>query len=122
MSSISTTFNSTRLFFRNASNIFFNSIYSRQRVKIKGRPEKVILIQIIMTTTVKIEDIRHKPFTGADGEEVDYYWTKAVRRRDGITFTFGTTVDHSQQMGQSVDLNIEKYENSQGRTGYREIV
>lgn len=58
---------------------------------------------------LKIKDFKVSPFTGDEGERVEYFWYRAVRESDGVTIRFGS-MDGTHEAGDEVDLDIEKYE------------
>jgi len=61
---------------------------------------------------VIIKSVKTKPFKNDDGELMDYYWYKAERKSDEVTFTFGSLEGgHNGEC----DLNIEKTEKNNGR-------
>jgi len=70
---------------------------------------------------MKLKIIRKtaKPFQGDDGESRDYFWYIA-EQADGTSIRFGST-NGSHEVGAAVDPLIEKYEQSNGKTGYKEI-
>jgi len=82
------------------------------------RPRK--LIQKIKMK-IKILKRRQKNFTGGEGEEIQYFWYKALRLSDGVTFEFGSA-DAAHELDEEYDLEIEKREKSNGKLGYVEIV
>lgn len=61
---------------------------------------------------LKITKVTNKPFTGSDGEEINYYWYKAVRRGDGVTIEFGSKNEYEE--GEQVELLLEKIETKRG--------
>lgn len=69
---------------------------------------------------LKIKSVQSKPFKGSEGEMVPYFWTRA-ERADGVTIQFGGVVDYSGKVGEQLELNVEKQEFSNGKTGYREV-
>lgn len=70
---------------------------------------------------ITIKSVKPKPFTNDDGEQMDYYWYRAERSNDMVTFQFGST-DGNHPIGEELDLDIEKYEKSNGKIGYKEII
>jgi len=70
---------------------------------------------------LKILSVKNKPFQGDDGSEIPYSWVKAERESDGVTIEFGTK-DDSHEVGETVELNIEKSEKAGGGFKYREII
>lgn len=70
---------------------------------------------------VKIKDVKPSKFTGRTGEEVEYYWYRALRVSDNANFRFGSR-EGGHEVGEEVDLNIEKYELPSGQMMYKEIV
>lgn len=67
-----------------------------------------------------IKSVKVKPFTNDDGEQMNYYWYRAERAYDQVTFQFGSTYEN-HPIGEELDLDIEKYEKSNGKIGYKEI-
>jgi len=63
---------------------------------------------------------RDGSFDGDGGERVEYYWYKALLAT-GVTIEFGSRVS-THEVGQELDLDIEKTERAGGRFGYKEIV
>lgn len=61
----------------------------------------------------------NKPFDGADGERRDYFWYLG-QDQNGLVKRFGSS-DGSHQEGETYDLNIEEYEQSNGRKGLKEV-
>jgi len=74
-----------------------------------------------MTKKYKIIAEKKKPFTSSEGEQINYYWTKAVRLDDEMEIEFGTTVG-GRELGSVHDLFVTKYEKANGKFGYREQV
>jgi len=70
---------------------------------------------------LKIISMKAKPFKGTDGEQVEYYWYKALRSEDDVTIEFGTTRGE-HEIGADVELNIERMERAGGKFGYREAL
>jgi len=73
---------------------------------------------------VILKEVNARPFKGDDGEVREYFWYKALRPADEVTFQFGS-VDGDHLLGVEVDLNIEKSEriNNAGKPvfTYREV-
>jgi len=61
-----------------------------------------------------------KPFTTDEGEQMDYYWYKAIREHDEVTIRFGST-NGDYSVGDSYEIDLEKYERKDGNTGYKEV-
>lgn len=69
---------------------------------------------------LKILSVKNKPFKTDEGDDMDYFWYRAIRESDGVTIQFGSkTGEHA--VGQTLDLNIEKTERTGGKFGYKEI-
>jgi len=69
---------------------------------------------------VKIVSVKKRPFTTDDGDLLDYYWYRAERLSDGVSFQFGS-MDPDHEPGEELDLEIEKTEatNKKGQLVYR---
>ncbi len=68
---------------------------------------------------VKIKSKKDGSFTSnTTGDEVEYYWYKALRVSDDVTIDFGS-VDGEYEVGEEHELNIEKTE---GTTHKGEVV
>jgi len=61
-----------------------------------------------------------KKFKGEDGEERDYYWYVGTKE-DGLAIRFGSTNGEYEE-GESSDILVEEYEQSNGRKGFKEIL
>lgn len=68
----------------------------------------------------KILTRKNGSFQGSSGEQVEYWWYKAVRLADDMTVEFGSR-DGGHEEGQEVTLTLEKFERPGGRIGYKEI-
>jgi hypothetical protein len=51
-----------------------------------------------------------RPFLTDDGENLDYFWYKAIRSDDGVTFQFGSMDGAHELTDGELDLDIEKTE------------
>ena len=69
---------------------------------------------------IKIVKKNEKGFTGQDGEHRDYYWYTG-ERDNGVAIRFGST-NGGHEEGETLDLLIEEYEQSNGRKGFKEII
>lgn len=67
-----------------------------------------------------IKKVQDGSFTGDEGAKIEYYWTKA-ETTDGTNIRFGGKVDYSNQIGDTIELNVEKIEYSNGKKGYKEV-
>lgn len=67
-----------------------------------------------------IKSVKNKPFTRDDGSTTDYFWYRAVRLADGVTFQFGSMTG-GHELEKELDLNIEKTEKISGGFGYKEV-
>lgn len=74
-----------------------------------------------MKTKIKVVKVRDGSFDGRDGERVDYYWVKAVRISDSVTFEFGSKGGGDYAEGQEYEVNLEKSESPKGGFRYKEI-
>lgn len=73
-----------------------------------------------MKLEVTIKSVKAKPFTNDDGDVMDYYWYRAERSSDQVSFQFGSQYgDHP--IGEAVTLELEKYEKANGKIGYKEL-
>jgi len=70
-------------------------------------------------TTLTITRKRDGSFQGDGGETIPYTWYKALTA-DELTIEFGSK-DSSHEVGQTLELEIEKFERTGGRIGYKEI-
>jgi len=69
---------------------------------------------------LKIKDVKRSDFKGRTGEEIEYYWYRALRVEDKTNIRFGSkNGDH--ETGEELDLNVEKYELPSGQTMYKEV-
>jgi len=75
----------------------------------------------VIKMKLKIKDIKPKPFTSDDGETINYYWYKAERLSDNVTFQFGS-LNGEHAIGENLDLEIEKTEKADGKFGYKEVI
>jgi len=73
-----------------------------------------------MPQKYKIKKVTEKPFRGDDGEDISYFWYRALRLSDNTTIQFGSTFGGLKE-GETYDLEIEKYERVGGRLGYRDV-
>ncbi len=71
-------------------------------------------------TKVTIKEVTSKPFKSSDGGDIDWYWTKAFRVSDKVTFQFGGKVDYSDDIDSTLELEIEKREKADGGFSYRD--
>jgi len=69
---------------------------------------------------VTILSVKKKVFKTDDGDNMDYFWYRAVREKDGVTFQFGSR-EGEHEIGSTLELNIIKYEKDSGKIGYKEI-
>lgn len=70
---------------------------------------------------LKIEKINEKSFTGGvDGQNVPYFWVRAVRLSDGVTITFGTPHAAFAE-GEEAEVALEKREGRDGRVRYFQV-
>jgi len=70
---------------------------------------------------LKIIEKKEKPFTGDSGEEISYFWYKAVREGDGITIKFGSMRD-DHVLGDIEEVELEKSERiRKGKSGTSKI-
>lgn len=70
----------------------------------------------------KIISVKDGTFTGSDGSDVTYFWVKAERLSDGVKLEFGTKTDYRGEIGNTLALELEKRERSNGRIGYVELI
>lgn len=68
-----------------------------------------------------ITEKKPKPFIGKDDQEYDYFWYKGDRQEDGVTIQFGS-INGKYEVGQLVDVSLEKFERRDGKIGYKEVV
>jgi len=69
---------------------------------------------------LKIKDGKRSDFKGRTGEQIEYYWYRALRVEDKTNIRFGSkNGDH--EAGEELDLNVEKYELPSGQTMYKEV-
>jgi len=68
-----------------------------------------------------ITSVKNKPFTKDDGSTLDYFWYRALRLSDHVTFQFGS-MEGGHPVNQELDLNIEKTEKNGGGYGYKEVI
>jgi len=73
-----------------------------------------------MILNLNITEKKAKPFAGNDGKEMDYFWYKG-EKKDGLTISFGS-IDGSHEIGDNVDVDLEKTEKSNGGFVYKERV
>ena len=73
-----------------------------------------------MKTKIKILKVRDGSFDGRDGELVEYYWVKAERLSDGVTFEFGSK-NSRYKIGDEPEPDLEKSEDGKGGYRYKEI-
>jgi len=73
---------------------------------------------MIKLTITKKKDGSFDPKDG--GEKVVYFWYNAERDSDGVNFQFGSK-DGSYEVGDDLELELEKYETSNGRIAWREV-
>jgi len=57
---------------------------------------------------------------GRDGNNLDYFWYRAVRASDGVSFRFGSR-DGSHEPEKDYELNIVKEETERGTFMYKEL-
>lgn len=69
-------------------------------------------------TKLKIKKVKPSPFTGSEGDQIEYFWYKALRLSDGITLDFGSAKEY--EVDQEVELDLEKTELSGGKFRYKE--
>lgn len=68
---------------------------------------------------LEILERKQKDFNGSEGRKIPYYWYTA-RTEAGVRITFGSKVgDHN--VGQTLELNVEKVERPNGEIGYKEF-
>jgi len=79
---------------------------------------KVEINQIKKMVNISIIKVTKKPFRSSEGEMIDYYWYKGRRTKDEAVIEFGSTVGH--ELGETLDLNIEKVEKPDGTFRYKE--
>jgi len=73
-----------------------------------------------MKLTLTILDKKLKPFKTEEGEMRDYYWYKGERKDNEVSIRFGSTnPDH--EIGDEIEIDIEKFERKDGKFGYKEI-
>jgi len=70
---------------------------------------------------VKILDKQEGNFTGRAGEEVEYYWYKAIRLDNDVNIRFGSR-NGEWEKGQTADILIEKHERPNGEFMYKEVL
>jgi len=70
---------------------------------------------------VKILDKQDGKFTGRNGEDVSYYWYKAVRLDNDVNIRFGSR-NNEWELGQTADILIEKHERPNGEFMYKEVI
>lgn len=66
-----------------------------------------------------IKKVTPRPFEGSSGEQIKYYWYKALRGHDAVTIEFGSRNEY--EVDDELDLDLEKTEISGGRFRYKEI-
>lgn len=69
---------------------------------------------------VRIKSKKAKPFKNNDGDQMDYFWYKAIRIEDDMLIEFGST-DGGHETDAELDLEIVKTERADGKTGYKEL-
>lgn len=69
---------------------------------------------------VVLKSLKAKPFTNDDGDQIPYFWYKALRSTDDVTITFGSKRG-DLPLNQELSLNIEKYEGEGGKFRYRHV-
>lgn len=71
---------------------------------------------------MKIEIVKkqEKSFTGRDGKPVDYYWYVG-KKEDGTAVRFGSTNGEHEE-GETKDLLLEEYEQTNGNKGWKEVI
>jgi len=72
-----------------------------------------------MTEKFLIKKVRDGAFQ-SNGETVEYYWVKAERISDGVTLEFGSKKGDFE-VDQEVDLELEKTERVNAKTGKTSI-
>lgn len=76
-----------------------------------------------MKTTLEIKKASKKPFTTSEGEQMDYFWYRGLRKNDGVTIDFGSTQEYG--VGDEVEIELEKGEridkNGKTKITYKEI-
>lgn len=61
-----------------------------------------------------------KPFKGDDGEQRDYYWYIG-QKEDQTAIRFGSANGEHEE-GETYDILLETYEQSNGRSGLKEVI
>jgi len=69
---------------------------------------------------VKITEMKARPFQTDEGEMLEYFWYKAIRLADQVSFQFGS-MNGGHGVGEELDLEIEKTEavNKKGEVVFR---
>jgi len=70
---------------------------------------------------VKILDKQEGDFIGRGGENVEYYWYKAIRLDNDVNIRFGSR-NNEWEKGQVADISIEKHEKPNGEFMYKEML
>jgi len=75
-----------------------------------------------MKTKIKILKVRDGSFQGREGDSIEYYWVKAIRLADDVTFEFGSKKGGDEyEPGKEYEPNLEKTEDGKGGYRYKEI-
>jgi len=71
---------------------------------------------------MKLEILKAKDgsFTGQEGNKVDWNWYKARRKDNDLVIEFGSR--QLYEIGDEVDILLEKREQNNGKVGYKELV
>lgn len=67
-----------------------------------------------MKTRLIITKVKAAPFKSGD-ETIDYFWYKAERKSDGVSFEFGSTKGNLP-IGNELELDLEKTEGAKPGT------
>jgi len=73
-----------------------------------------------MMVKVKISKATPKPFNSSEGGMIDWAWYRGERLVDGVTIEFGSRKKYS--VGETVSLDLEKTELTNGKFRYKELV
>lgn len=69
-------------------------------------------------TKIIIKKVRDGSFTSGNGEEINYFWYKALRRSDDVTLEFGSSNEY--KINDEIEIELEKIEISGGKYRYKE--